>query len=94
MALAISYYPLHLNHFSVYFRLLFAGARVGHMPSVMGMVHKKYLTPWPAIFVLVSRVGTSAGYRTKAPAQFKMSVRCLMCTRRIFVSLIFSPDSL
>ncbi|XP_064598915.1 Y+L amino acid transporter 2-like [Liolophura sinensis] len=29
-------------------RLLFAGARVGHMPSVMGMVHKKYLTPWPS----------------------------------------------
>lgn len=35
-------------------RLLFAGARNGHMPVILGMIHQKYLTPWPAIFVLVS----------------------------------------
>ncbi|XP_025115161.1 Y+L amino acid transporter 2-like [Pomacea canaliculata] len=34
-------------------RLLFAGARNGHMPLLMGMVHPKYLTPWPAIFALL-----------------------------------------
>ncbi|GFO22090.1 Y+l amino acid transporter 2 [Plakobranchus ocellatus] len=32
-------------------RLLFAGARNGHMPQILGMVHAKYLTPWPSIFV-------------------------------------------
>ncbi|XP_059145006.1 large neutral amino acids transporter small subunit 2-like [Physella acuta] len=32
-------------------RLLFAGARNGHMPQILGMVHTKYLTPWPSIFV-------------------------------------------
>ncbi|KAL5020907.1 hypothetical protein ScPMuIL_000062 [Solemya velum] len=35
-------------------RLLFAGARVGHMPLIMGMIHTKYLTPWPAIFTLLA----------------------------------------
>ncbi|ESO96319.1 hypothetical protein LOTGIDRAFT_202174 [Lottia gigantea] len=34
-------------------RLLFAGARVGHMPVILGMIHTKYLTPWPAIFLLL-----------------------------------------
>ncbi|KAL3859649.1 hypothetical protein ACJMK2_009862 [Sinanodonta woodiana] len=34
-------------------RLLFAGSRVGHMPLILGMIHTKYLTPWPAIFVLL-----------------------------------------
>lgn len=35
-------------------RLLFAGARNGHMPVILGMIHQKYLTPWPAIFVLLA----------------------------------------
>ncbi|KAL3859650.1 hypothetical protein ACJMK2_009863 [Sinanodonta woodiana] len=35
-------------------RLLFAGSRVGHMPLILGMIHTKYLTPWPAIFVLLA----------------------------------------
>ncbi|KAL8574591.1 hypothetical protein ACOMHN_061591 [Nucella lapillus] len=34
-------------------RLLFAGARNGHMPVILGMIHQKYLTPWPAILVLL-----------------------------------------
>ena len=37
-------------------RLIFAGARVGHMPLILGMIHRKYLTPWPAILILVSIV--------------------------------------
>lgn len=32
-------------------RLLFAAARKGHMPTLVGMIHVNYLTPWPAIFV-------------------------------------------
>ncbi|KAH9504445.1 Large neutral amino acids transporter small subunit 2 [Bulinus truncatus] len=35
-------------------RLLFAGARNGHMPQILGMVHAKYLTPWPSIFVYLA----------------------------------------
>ncbi|XP_071086493.1 cystine/glutamate transporter-like [Haliotis cracherodii] len=35
-------------------RLLFAGARVGHMPTIFGMIHPKFLTPWPAILVLLA----------------------------------------
>ncbi|XP_052101902.1 Y+L amino acid transporter 2-like [Mytilus californianus] len=35
-------------------RLIFAGARVGHMPTILGMIHRKYLTPWPAIIVLLA----------------------------------------
>ncbi|XP_076448817.1 large neutral amino acids transporter small subunit 1-like isoform X2 [Babylonia areolata] len=34
-------------------RLLFAGARNGHMPTILGMIHEKYLTPWPANLVLL-----------------------------------------
>ena len=45
--------PLKLTEIFSY-RLIFAGARVGHMPTILGMIHKKYLTPWPAIFLLVS----------------------------------------
>ncbi|XP_061188388.1 large neutral amino acids transporter small subunit 2-like [Saccostrea echinata] len=32
-------------------RVIFAGARNGHMPSIFGMLHMRYLTPWPAIFL-------------------------------------------
>ncbi|XP_071094775.1 cystine/glutamate transporter-like [Haliotis cracherodii] len=35
-------------------RVLFAGARVGHVPLIFGMIHSKYLTPWPANFVLLA----------------------------------------
>ncbi|XP_070187366.1 Y+L amino acid transporter 2-like, partial [Littorina saxatilis] len=35
-------------------RLLFAGARLGHMPAIMGMIHTRFLTPWPAIFTLLA----------------------------------------
>ncbi|CAL1548184.1 unnamed protein product, partial [Lymnaea stagnalis] len=35
-------------------RLLFAGARNGHMPQILGMVNAKYLTPWPSIFVYLA----------------------------------------
>ncbi|KAK6174123.1 hypothetical protein SNE40_017456 [Patella caerulea] len=35
-------------------RLLFAGARVGHMPVILGMIHTKYRTPWPATFVMMA----------------------------------------
>ncbi|ESO96320.1 hypothetical protein LOTGIDRAFT_144086 [Lottia gigantea] len=34
-------------------RLLFAGARVGQMPRLFGMIHVQYLTPWPAIIILL-----------------------------------------
>lgn len=33
-------------------RLLFAGARLGHTPKLMGMLHEKFKVPWPAIFTL------------------------------------------
>ncbi|XP_064598832.1 Y+L amino acid transporter 2-like [Liolophura sinensis] len=33
-------------------RSLFAAGRVGHMPSFVGMVHQKYHTPWPSLFIL------------------------------------------
>lgn len=32
-------------------RLIFAGARNGHAPPVFGMLHVRYLTPWPAIII-------------------------------------------
>lgn len=34
-------------------RLIFAGARNGHAPPVFGMLHVRYLTPWPAIIIKV-----------------------------------------
>lgn len=34
-------------------RLIFAGARNGHAPPVFGMLHMRYLTPWPAIIIKV-----------------------------------------
>ena len=36
-----------------YFRLLFAGARNGHMPLVLGTLHVKFFTPWAALLVMV-----------------------------------------
>ncbi|KAL3859651.1 hypothetical protein ACJMK2_009864 [Sinanodonta woodiana] len=35
-------------------RILFAGARVGQMPLILGMIHTRYLTPWPAIIFLLA----------------------------------------
>lgn len=35
-------------------RTIFAGARNGHAPTVFGMLHVRYLTPWPAIILKVS----------------------------------------
>ncbi|XP_022337898.2 large neutral amino acids transporter small subunit 2-like [Crassostrea virginica] len=32
-------------------RTIFAGARNGHAPTVFGMLHVRYLTPWPAIIL-------------------------------------------
>lgn len=33
-------------------RLLFAGARLGHAPKLMGMLHEQFKVPWPATFTL------------------------------------------
>lgn len=35
-------------------RLLFTGAVEGHMPSVVGMVNYKFMTPMPAVLIMVS----------------------------------------
>lgn len=35
-------------------RLTFTGAVEGHMPSVLAMVNVKYLTPMPAVLIMVS----------------------------------------
>ena len=34
-------------------RLMFTGAVEGHMPSVLGMVNYKYMTPMPAVLIMV-----------------------------------------
>ena len=45
------------NFLSVHFnlsRVLFAASRYEQAPVLMSMIHTKFLTPWPAISVMVS----------------------------------------
>ena len=39
-----------------FLRLAFVAAREGHLPMMVSMVHIKYLTPAPAVFLTVRHV--------------------------------------
>ena len=39
---------------SILYRVLFAGARNGHFPSIFGTLQIKFLTPWASILAIVS----------------------------------------
>lgn len=70
-------------------RLIFAGARNGHAPPIFGMLHVRYLTPWPSIIIkvkLFSRCNVSNNVVLESVRFFIIS----FCKLTFFINDFFS----